>query len=84
MEMECGIKKCAMLIMKSTKKNNGRNRTATLGKNQNAWRKGDLQVLGNIRSGHRQTIGDDRKNKNSVLQKNEKPCRNKTLQQKFH
>ena len=32
--------------------NNGRNRRAKLRKNQNAQRKGKLQVLGNIGSGH--------------------------------
>ena len=46
-----GIEKCAMLIMKNGKKtNNRRNRTIKSRKNQNAWRKGNLQVLGNIGS----------------------------------
>ena len=29
--------------------------------NNNAWRKGNLQMLGNIVSGHHQTSGDERK-----------------------
>ena len=32
------------------KTNNGRNKTAKSKKNQNAWRKGNLQVIGNIGS----------------------------------
>ena len=40
------------------KKNNGMNRTAESVKNQNALRKGKLQVLGNIGSGHHQTSGE--------------------------
>ena len=43
--------------------NAGRNRTTKLRKNQNAWRKGNLQVLGNIGSGHHQTSQDERKKK---------------------
>ena len=45
-----GIEKCAMLIMK--KGNNGMDRTVRSRKNQNTWRKGNLQVLGNFGSGH--------------------------------
>ena len=30
-------------------------------KNQKAWRKGKLEVVGNIGSGHHQTSGDERK-----------------------
>ena len=41
--------------------NDGRNRTAKSRKNQNARRKENLKVLGNIRSGHRQISGDERK-----------------------
>ena len=43
-------------------KNDGRNRTTKPRKKQNARRKGKLLLLGNIRSGHNQTIGEERKN----------------------
>ena len=43
------------------KTNNGRNRTRKSRKNKNAWRKGKLQVLGNIGSGHHQISGDESK-----------------------
>ena len=39
----------------------GRNGTTISRKNQNARRKGNLQILGNIRSGHHQTSGVERK-----------------------
>ena len=48
--------------MKSGKrKNNGRNRTTKSGKNPNDQRKGNLQVIGSIGSGHYRTSGDERK-----------------------
>ena len=40
---------------KLEKRNNRRNRTTKSGKNLNAGRKGKLQVLGNIGSGHHQS-----------------------------
>ena len=43
----------------------GRNRTTKSRKNQNARRKGNLQVLVNIGSGHHQTSRDE-KNKKST------------------
>ena len=60
--------------------NKGRNRTAKSRKNQNARRKGKLQVLGNIRRRYHQTNRDERKNKKRLPQKNKKTSRNKTLQ----
>ena len=63
---EFDIEKCAMPIMKSGKRQNyRRNKTAKSRKNQSAWRKGKLQVHGNIGSGHHQTSGDERKRKNT-------------------
>ena len=51
--MEFIIKNYAILVMKKGKKtNNGRNRIVKSEKNQNTWRKGKLQVLGNIGIGH--------------------------------
>ena len=38
------------------KTNVSRNRTTKLRKNQNTWRKGNLQVLGNTGGGHHQTM----------------------------
>ena len=53
--MGFGIETCAMLIMKSEKMTyDGRNRTTKSGENQNARRKGNLQLLGNIESGRHQ------------------------------
>ena len=60
--MEFGIEKCVMLIMRTGNRHmTERVRTAKLRKNQNAQRKGNLQILGNIGSGHHRTSGDKRK-----------------------
>ena len=59
--------------------NDRRNRITKLGKNQIARRKGRLQVLGNIRSGHHQTSGDERKNQQRVSQENEKTTWNQII-----
>ena len=48
------------------RRTNGRNRNSKSGKNQNAWRKGKLQLIGIIRSRHQQTSGDERKNKKII------------------
>ena len=52
--MEFGREKCAMLIMKSEQ-------NYQIKKNQNALRKGSLQILGNSESGQHQKSGDERK-----------------------
>ena len=55
--------------------------------NQNGWRIGKLQVLGNIGSGYNQTSGEERKKKKEkkrVPQTNEKTSGNQTQQQKSH
>ena len=57
---------------------------AKSGKNQNAQRKGNLHVLGNIGSGHYQTSRNERKNKKRLSQSNEKTSQNQTLQQESH
>ena len=51
-----------LLIINNEKSkiNNRRNRTAKSRKNRNTWRKGKLQVLGNIGCGH-QTSGDEKR-----------------------
>ena len=41
--------------------NNRQDRTAKPGKDQNAWKEGKQQELGNIGSGHHQTNRDERK-----------------------
>ena len=46
---------------KRKKIKNERNRTTKSRKNQNARRKGNLKVLGNIGSGHHQTSREERK-----------------------
>ena len=45
------------------KTNNGRIRIDRSRMNQNAWSKGNIQLLGNIGSGHHQISGDERKKK---------------------
>ena len=59
--------KCHAYNKKQGKTNNGRNRTAKSRPNQNTWRKGNLQVLGNIGSGHSQTSGDERINQKKSI-----------------
>ena len=82
--MEFGIEKiCHANNEKQKKTNNGRNRTASSTKNQNAWRKGKLQVLWNIRSGLYPTIRDERSNKKRVPQKYKKTSRNHALNAKI-
>ena len=48
--MEFGREKYAMQIMRSRKRNNGRNKYSKSGNNQKAWSKGSQQLLGNIGS----------------------------------
>ena len=67
--MDFSIEKCALLILRSGKRI-GRNRTAKPRNNQNTWRKGKLQVLGNTGSGHHQTSGD--KNKEEISTSDER------------
>ena len=57
-----------------------RNRTTKSRKNQNAWGKGNLQVLGNIGSGHHRACGDKRKTLKRVSLKNEETAGNHTKQ----
>ena len=60
MGKEFGIEKCAKQTIKSGKLRNEWNYRIKK-KNQNAQRKGNLQILGNIESGHHQTRGTERK-----------------------
>ena len=66
------------------KRNNRRNRTAKSGKDQNAGRKRNLQVLENMESGHHQTSREERKNKKKGPLKNKKCSQNQALQQESH
>ena len=56
--------------------NNGRNRTTKSRKNQNALRKENLKIFGNIESGH---LKHSRKNLKSIVQDNEKSIQNQTI-----
>ena len=58
---------------------NGRNRTTKSRKNQNAQRKENLQILGNIGSTHHQTRVDIRKNQKGISQENKETTRNQTI-----
>ena len=61
--MEFGKEKCAMLIMRSRKRYVMEEiELQNEEKNQKAQRKRNLQILGNIGSGHHQTSEDERKN----------------------
>ena len=60
--MEFGIEKFAMLIMKSRNQQKTE-RIELPTKYQNARKKGNLQILGNIGSGHHQISGNEEKNK---------------------
>ena len=57
----------------------GRNRATKPIKNQNAQSKRNLQVLGNIRSGHNKKCGDERKNLKEYLRKTRKLLETKLL-----
>ena len=82
--MELSIEKCAMLIMKSRKRETVKmNKTTKSGRNQNAWKQGKLQVPRNIESGHNQTEMKGGKNQR-VPKKRKKTPPNQTLQQKSH
>ena len=59
--------------------NDGRNRTTKSRKNQNAKRKENLEILGNIGSGHHQTCGDGRKKENLWRKLVETKLRNRNL-----
>ena len=72
-EMEFGIEKWAMLVMKTGKHHMMEGVELPKKKNQNSRRKGNLQILGNIGSWHHQTNGDERKKlKKSISEKNRK------------
>ena len=60
--MEFGIEKRAVLIMKSKKKETMEG-IELPNQERIRWREGKLEVLENIKSGHNQTIEDERKNK---------------------
>ena len=64
--------------------NDERNKTTKSRKNQNIQREGNIQMLGNIGSGHHQISGDERKNFKRIPQENEKITRNQTISQKSH
>ena len=55
--IEFGIEKCAKTNKKT---NNGMDRTTKPRKNKNVWKKGNLQVVGKIRSRHHQTSWDEK------------------------
>ena len=57
----------------------GGNRTTKSRQNQNAHGKENLQILGNVGSGHHQTSGDERKNSKRISQEKEKTTRNQTI-----
>ena len=55
-------KMCHANNEKQKMSSDGRNRSPKPRKDRNTRRKGNLQLLGNIGCGHRQTKGDERKN----------------------
>ena len=59
--MECGIEKCAMIIIRNGKRQMPPGIELPYQNIFKTRRKGNLQVLGNIGSGHHQTNRDERK-----------------------
>ena len=83
--MEFSIEKFVMIIMKSKRQqmtegiellNQEKIRTPNT--------KGNLQILGNIGSGHHQTCREERKNWKRISWENEKTTRNQTTLQKSY
>ena len=71
--MKFGFEKCAMLRMRSRKRQmTERIKLQIFFKNQITRRKRNLQILRNIGSLHHQTSGNESKNEKSVSQENEK------------
>ena len=78
--MEFSLEKCAMLIMKNSKRHMTEGvELPKSSRHQNAWRKGYLQILWYIGSWHYQASGNERKILKSVSQMNQKITRSKTL-----
>ena len=73
------IEKCAMLRGKSEKYQMTEGKECQNHENQNAWRKGNLQVLGNIGSVNHQTKRHERKNFKRITQEKKKTPRNQTI-----
>ena len=65
-------------------KSGGKKETTEGTEQLNTWRKGKLQVLGNVRDGHHQTSEYEEKNKKIIPERNKKTSGNQTLQQKSH
>ena len=65
---------------KSEKKNNGRNRTAKSGKNQNTWREKNFKYLEILEADTIKQAEIEKKKKNWVLQKSKKTSGNQALQ----
>ena len=78
-EMKFGIEKCVMLMRSRKRQMTEGIELINQEKNQNARRKGNLQILGNIGSGHHQTSGEERKKFLKISQENEKTTLNQTI-----
>ena len=76
-EMEFGIEKCAMLIMKSGKRQMMEGIELPNQKKSESSEKRKFKVLGNIGSGHHQTYGNERKNKKEYLKRTRKLLKTK-------
>ena len=72
-------KKYALQVMRSRKWKITQGIELTNQENQNTRRKGNLQVLGNIRSRHHQTNEVERKNLKRESQENAKTTLNQTI-----
>ena len=70
--IEFGLEKCDMLDKKRKTINDGINRTTKSRKNQNTWRKRNLQILGNIGVDTIKQMEMKEKNQKRVPQENEK------------
>ena len=58
---------------------NAMNKTTKSRKNQNAWRKGNLQLVGKVGTGHHQTSEDERNSFKNILDERENYSKVKSI-----
>ena len=83
-EIKFGIERYAMLVMKSGKRHIMEGvEQPNQEKTQNAWRKGNLHIVGDIGSWHDQTRGDERKKEKMYIRRTKKTTRAGTLSKRY-
>ena len=81
--MEFGMEKCAMLIMKSGKRQMMEGIELPNQANVRTLRETETKILWNIRSGYHQTSGDEEKIKNEFLRRTRKLLETKLYSRNF-